>query len=124
MLPGKGGIMPKKILIIDDDPLIVKYLQAVFSDNGYATCMAGSTVAGLDVVRREKPDLITLDIQLPGEWGPRFYRKLRLDKELKNTPVIVISGIDGDHAIKDAIAFIQKPFDPEKLIGIVKNTIG
>ncbi len=116
--------MPKKILIVDDDPVIVKYLQAVFSDNGYATCTATSSMEGLEVVRREKPDLITLDIQLPGEWGPRFYRRLRQDKDLKDTPVIVISGMDGDHAIKDAITFVKKPFDPEKLIGIVKNTIG
>ena len=116
--------MPKKILIIEDDPVIVKYLQAVFSDNGYATCTAGSTTEGLDVVRKEKPDLITLDLQLPGEWGPRFYRKLRKDKEVKDIPVIVVSGIDGDHAIKDAVAFVRKPFDSEKLVGIVKNTIG
>jgi CheY-like chemotaxis protein len=116
--------MPKKILIIDDDPVIVKYLQAVFSDNGYATCSATSSMEGLDLVRREKPDLITLDIQMPGEWGPRFYRRLRQDKELRDTPVIVISGIDGDHAVKDAIAFVKKPFDPEQLVGIVKNTIG
>ncbi len=116
--------MAKKILIIDDDPVVVKYLQAVFSDNGYATCSAGSSMEGLDVVRQEKPDLITLDLQMPGEWGPRFYRKLRQDKQLRNIPVIVISGIDGDHAIKDAVAFVKKPFDPEKLVGIVKNTIG
>jgi CheY-like chemotaxis protein len=116
--------MPKKILIIDDDPVIVKYLKAVFSDNGYETCSASSSMEGIDVVRREKPDLITLDIQMPGEWGPRFYRKLRQDKDLRDTPIIVISGIDGDHAIKDALAFVKKPFDPEKLVGIVKNTIG
>ena len=116
--------MPKKIMIIDDDPTVVKYLQAVFSDNGYATCIAGSTMEGLEVVKKEKPDLITLDLQMPGEWGPRFYRKLRKDKDLRDTPIIVISGIDGDHAVKDAIAFIAKPFDPEQLIGIVKNTIG
>jgi CheY-like chemotaxis protein len=116
--------MPKKILIIDDDPIIVKYLQAIFSDNGYATCSASSSMEGLEVVRKEKPDLITLDLQMPGEWGPRFYRKLRKDKELKDIPVIVVSGIDGDHAIKDAIAFVAKPFDPEKIVGIVKNTIG
>lgn len=116
--------MPKKILIIDDDPVIVKYLEAVFSDNGYATCSASSSMEGLEVVKREKPDLITLDLQMPGEWGPRFYRKLRKDKEVRDTPVIVVSGIDGNHAVKDAIAFISKPFDPEKLIGIVKNTIG
>jgi len=116
--------MPKKILIIDDDPVVVKYLRAVFSDNGYETCSATSSMEGLEVVRREKPDLITLDLQMPGEWGPRFYRKLRQDKEFKNIPVIVVTGIDGDHAIKDAVAFVKKPFDPEKLVGIVKNTIG
>jgi CheY-like chemotaxis protein len=116
--------MPKKILIIDDDPVVVKYLQAIFSDNGYDSCTAGSSSEGLEVVRREKPDLICLDIQMPGEWGPRFYRKLRKDPQYKDIPVIVISGIDGDHAIKDAIEFIRKPFDPEKLIGIIKNTIG
>ena len=116
--------MPKKILIIDDDPIVVKYLEAVFSDNGYETSTASSTMEGLDVVKKEKPDLITLDLQMPGEWGPRFYRKLRKDKELREIPVIVVSGIDGDHAIKDAIAFVKKPFDPEKLVGIVKNTIG
>jgi CheY-like chemotaxis protein len=116
--------MPKKILIVDDDPVIVKYLQAVFSDNGYATCNASSSMEGLELVRREMPDLITLDIQMPGEWGPRFYRRLRQDKELREIPVVVISGIDGDHAVKDAVAFVKKPFDPEKLVGIVKNTIG
>jgi CheY-like chemotaxis protein len=107
--------MPKKILIIDDDPIVVKYLEAVFSDNGYETCSASSTMEGLEVIKQEKPDLITLDLQMPGEWGPRFYRKLRKDKDLRDTPVIVVSGIDGDHAIKDAIAFVKKPFDPEKL---------
>jgi CheY-like chemotaxis protein len=116
--------MPKKIMIVEDDPMTMRYLQAVFSDNGYATCAASNSTEALDLVIQEKPDLITLDLQLPDEWGPRFYRKLRKMKELKDIPIIVISGIDGDHAIKDAIAFIDKPFDPEKLIGIVKNTIG
>jgi CheY-like chemotaxis protein len=62
--------MPKKILIVDDDPIIVKYLQAIFSDNGYSTCVAGSSMEGLERVRLEKPDLITLDIQMPASGGP------------------------------------------------------
>lgn len=116
--------MTKKILIIDDDPVVVKYLKTLFDDNGYATCTATSSMEGLQLVRAEKPDLITLDLEMPGEWGPRFYRKLRQDKELRNIPILVISGIDGDHAIKDAVAFISKPFDPDKVLGIVKKTIG
>ena len=116
--------MAKKILIIDDDPVVVKYLENLFQDNGYETCSASSSMEGLELVRREKPDLISLDLEMPGEWGPRFYRKMRKDKQLRDTPIIVVSGIDGDHAIKDAVAFVAKPFDPDKLLGIVKRTIG
>ena len=116
--------MAKKILIIDDDPVVVKYLENLFQDNGYETCSASSSMEGLELVRRERPDLISLDLEMPGEWGPRFYRKLRMDKQLKETPIVVVSGIDGDHAIKDAVAFVAKPFDPDKLLGIVKRTIG
>ena len=58
----------KKILIIDDDPVILKYLMAVFSDNGYETCTANSSTEGLEVVKQEKPDLITLDSLSSGAW--------------------------------------------------------
>ena len=116
--------MPKRILIIEDDPITLRYLETLFRDNGYETITATSSVEGLELVRREMPDLISLDLQMPDEWGTRFYRKLRKDKELKDIPVIVVSGIDGDHAIKDAVAFVRKPFDPDKLIGIVRSTIG
>ncbi|MBW1803299.1 MAG: response regulator [Deltaproteobacteria bacterium] len=116
--------MAKKILIIDDDPLIVEYLEALFSDNGYETCSAANSMEGMEVLREERPDLITLDLQMPEEWGPRFYRKLRKDKALKDIPVIVVTGIDGTHAIKDAVGFVRKPFDPDKLLGMVRKTIG
>lgn len=116
--------MAKKILVVDDDPVIVKYLLNLFSDNGYETCSAAGGLEGLEVARNEKPDLITLDLEMPDQWGPRFYRNLTRDKALKEIPIIVISGIDGDHAIRTAVAFIRKPFDADRLLGIVKKTIG
>jgi len=116
--------MAKKILIIDDDPVVLQYLSTLLQDNGYETCKAGSSQLALEVAKKENPDLITLDLEMPGEWGSRFYRKLRKDKDLRDIPIIVISGIDGDHAVKDAVAFLAKPFDAEKLLGIVKKTIG
>ncbi len=115
--------MAKKILVIDDDPVIVKYLVTLFSDNGYETSSASAGVEGFDVVRREKPDLITLDLQMSEEWGPRFYRRLS-KSEFKDIPVIVISGISGQHAVRKAVAYVSKPFDPDKLLGIVRKTIG
>jgi CheY-like chemotaxis protein len=116
--------MTKKIMIIDDDPIIVKYLVTLFSDNGYETCSASDGVQAMEAVKTACPDLITLDLEMPQEWGSRFYRKLSKDEELKKIPVIVISGLAGQHAVKDAVAFVRKPFDPDKLLGIVKKTIG
>ena len=116
--------MAKKILVIDDDPVIVKYLVNLFADNGYDTCSAGGGLEALEVVRKERPDLITLDLEMPDQWGPRFYRSLMKEKDLKDTPVIVVSGIDGDHAIRKAVAFVRKPFDADRLLGIVMKTIG
>lgn len=116
--------MAKKILVVDDDPIIVNYLSNLFQDNGYEICTAPNGRQALDVALRERPDLITLDLEMPDQWGPRFYRKLTQNKVLRDTPVIVISGLDGDHAIRKAVAFVRKPFDAEKLLGIVKKTIG
>ncbi|NJB68484.1 DNA-binding response OmpR family regulator [Desulfobaculum xiamenense] len=117
--------MAKKILIIDDDPNIVSYLTDIFTDNGYETCTAGDGSEAMDVVLAEKPDLITLDLEMPNEWGPRFYRKLSQEPEYKRIPVIVISGLAGNkYAVPKAIASLTKPFNPDELISIVRQTIG
>ena len=117
--------MAKKILIIDDDPNVVTYLQDFFIDNGYETCSASDGPEALEVVKKEMPDLITLDLEMPEEWGPRFYRKLNQEEDCKNIPVIVISGLTGSkYAIQKAVASLKKPFDRDELLKIVKETLG
>ena len=114
----------KKILIVDDDPNIADYLTTLFEDNGYTAIAAQDVKEGLEVAKKELPDLITLDLEMPEEWGPRFYRKMSQDKKLKNIPVIVISGLSGgDHAVGKAVAFLNKPFDRDELLKIVKETL-
>ena len=85
--------MTKKILIVDDDPDIVSYLDATFKDAGYATCVAYHGEEALQKVKTEKPDLITLDMEMPVKGGTMFFVGLRKEKETKEIPVIVISGI-------------------------------
>ena len=117
--------MAKKIMIVDDDPIVVKYLKALFDDNGYETRVAYDGTEAEDIIQQTKPDLITLDLEMPKEWGPRFYRKIRKNKDFKDIPVIVISGLSNPkHAIKDAVAVIRKPFDEDKLLDLVKRTLG
>jgi DNA-binding response OmpR family regulator len=117
--------MSKKILIVDDDQDIRSYLSELFTDNGYETVMAEDGSVAEEIAEKEKPDLITLDLEMPGEWGPRFYRKLSQNDALKRVPVIVISGLNANkYAIPKAVATLTKPFDAEELIKIVKETIG
>ena len=117
--------MKKKIMIIDDDPDVVEYLTTVFQDNGYTVCSAREGETGVALAKREKPDLITLDLEMPGEWGPRVYRRLSREEALKNIPVIVISGLSGnEHAIQKAVASLTKPFDREELLGLVREILG
>lgn len=116
---------PKKIMVVDDDPEIVDYLVTVFRERGYDTCSATGGVEATETLLRENPDLITLDLEMPEEWGPRFYRRYARMPEYKHIPVIVISGLPGIHmAIPKAVATIPKPFDPEEVLRVVHQTIG
>jgi DNA-binding response OmpR family regulator len=113
----------KKILIVDDDPVITKYLDALFKDNGYETCIAIDCKNAFEVFETEKPDLITLDLEMPEEWGPRFFRKISKIKGF-DTPVIVISGLTGiKHSIPKAAAVFSKPFEAGDVIKQVKTIV-
>jgi len=116
---------PKKIMVVDDDPEIVDYLVTVFRERGYDTCSATGGVQATETLLRENPDLITLDLEMPEEWGPRFYRRYARMPEYKHIPVIVISGLPGIHmAIPKAVATIPKPFDPAEVLRVVEEAIG
>ncbi|MGL1864140.1 MAG: response regulator [Pseudodesulfovibrio sp.] len=116
--------MSRKILIIDDDPYIVKYLQDILQDDGFSTCTASNVEEAITLLKDEKPDLITLDLEMPNEWGPRFYRKMVQDPEYKDIPVIVVSGLSGIHlAIKNAVASFKKPFNPQELLAAIRKTL-
>ena len=117
--------MPKKILIIDDDPIVLKYLENLFTDNGYQIFKAANGIEGSHMVEEVRPDLITLDLEMPEQWGPRFYRRMIKNKKLKDIPVIVISGLTGSqYSVPKAVAHLNKPFEPEELLRLVREQIG
>ena len=117
--------MPKRILVIDDDPHTVKYLVTLFQDHGYGTLSAADGKEGAEILKEEIPDLITLDLDMSKEWGPKFYRRLMKDDRLKDIPVIVISGMPrAELAIKKAMATFRKPFDRDELMATIREVIG
>ncbi len=118
-------MLKKKILVIEDDLHIQQYLVSLLQDHGYDVYEAGDVQEGLVQTEKHRPDLITLDIEMPGDWGPRFYHHLSKIPGLKKTPVIVISGLPGHQcAVMNAAASLSKPFDRDELLDIIRDTIG
>lgn len=116
--------MSAKILIIDDEADIRSYLATLLADEGYETCTANDGYEGLEVARREKPDLISLDLMMPNNSGTDFYRKMSRDASLAATPVIVVSGIAGrELAVKRPAAVFDKPIDPDLFLAEVRKAL-
>ncbi len=117
--------MAKKILIVDDEEDIILFLDTLFKRAGFETITARNGVDALEVLKQEKPDLITLDLQMPKNTGTDFYRKMSRDKEFKDIPVVVISGLPGRHlAVPKPIAVFEKPIDRDRLLEVVQEAIG
>lgn len=116
--------MSKKILVIDDEPDVRTFLTTVLKKHGYETVTATDGVEGLKMLKQERPVLVTLDLQMPNNTGTDFYRRLVKDKELGQTPVIVISGLPGRHlAVSEPAAVFDKPIDPDAFIEAVERAL-
>jgi CheY-like chemotaxis protein len=117
--------MAKKILVIDDEEAVVKYMTTLFEDHGYEVTAATDGADALKMLDESVPDLITLDLQMDKVWGPQFYRKMSKNPALKDIPVIVVSGLARPElAIRKAVAVVGKPFDPDELVRIVREHVG
>lgn len=112
-----------KIMIVDDDPSFTRYLEVFFQEHGYETCAACDTVNGESLLHQEKPDLITLDLEMPRH-NSRFFHKILEGGEFGGIPVIVISGLHICYTIRKAVAHLEKPVNTKKLLTLVRQTIG
>jgi two-component system cell cycle response regulator DivK len=116
--------MAKTVLIIEDNELNLKLLNDILQAEGYSTVCFGNGEEALDAVRRAPPDLIMMDIRLPGMSGLDATRALKADLALKGIPVVAVTAyaMDGDEkAIRDAgcDGFLAKPFSIESLLAIL-----
>jgi len=117
--------MSKKILVVDDEADVRRFLTAVLQKRGYETVTAEDGRKAYEIAERERPDLIILDLQMPDQSGTDFYRRLMKHNELQNTPIIVVSGLAGRHlAVREPIAVFDKPIDPEEFGSTVDRALG
>ena len=121
--------MAKKIMIVDDEPEMVEMLEMRLKNEGYDVVTAASGEECLKKAGEEYPDLILLDVLLPGMSGLEVSKRLKENKLTKNIPIIMVTALIGNDAKakgmeKGAAYFISKPFDPEDLLSEIKTVVG
>lgn len=117
----KENTTSKKILIVDDEPDILEFLQYNLKKEGYTVVTAGDGKQALEVAASEKPDLIILDIMMPVLDGVEACRQLRTKKEFKETPIAFLTARDEDFSQITALDvggddYITKPIKPRVLL--------
>ena len=120
--------MAQKILVVDDEPEILRLVESQLRENQYETLSACNGKMGLEIAGREHPDLIILDVMMPVMGGLETLRTLKRTSETSSIPVIMLSGKIETSYIMDAQSFgasdyLPKPFQPENLVKSIKRHI-
>lgn len=119
----------KKILIVEDDKDMRRALNVRLRANNYDTAFASDAVEALSIAKKEQPDLVLLDLGLPGGDGFMVMDRMKDIASLSSLPVIVVSARDPEGNKTRALsagaeAFFQKPVDNEQLIAAIRRTLG
>jgi DNA-binding response OmpR family regulator len=113
-----------RILIVDDDLAILRLLEVNFRMNGFVVDTAGHGEEALAAASNATPDVVILDLMMPGMDGREIFRRLRAEPETAEVPVIFLSARGRDDALEGVEAmYIQKPFDTVELVETAKAMV-
>ena len=129
--------MGKKVLVVDDDPDIRLVNVTVVEQNGYIPLVAANGEEGLELIKKEIPDLVILDVLMPKQSGLRLYSILKSDKSLKDIPVVILSGIAkrtflrsqkaltefGGDQVPEPEIYLEKPVEAEELSEVINGIL-
>jgi CheY-like chemotaxis protein len=115
----------KTVLVVDDEPGLRAVVRAVLNDEGYTVLEAAHGGAMLELLARERADMVLLDVMMPGGDGREAYQELRTRADLPDVPVVMMSAAVRPDGLDPSIAaFLRKPFDLDHLLAIVAGLIG
>jgi DNA-binding response OmpR family regulator len=120
--------MAKKILIVDDEDFFIQPIKMLLERSGFEVTVAHDGMTGLVQARQVKPDLIMLDLMLPGMDGYQVCRLLKFDEQFKKIPIVIVSAKDTDRDRElgrrsGADYYMSKPINPQQLIALFNQLL-
>ena len=124
----------RHVLVIDDEPDISSYIASILEGSQYSVETANSAMEGERIIRDRRPDLILLDLMMPGRTGIQFFVRLKGNEETKDIPLIMVTGIkdklniDWQEIVSKLKArvpdgFVEKPIEPVHLMNVVEDVL-
>ena len=124
----------RRAVIIDDEPDLARYISSILADHDFDTKTANDARSGEDLVRETQPDLICIDLMMPGRSGVQLFSRLKGNEATRDIPLIMITGIKekmgidwanvaGGLSARRPDGFIEKPVDPVRLMRVVEDVL-
>ena len=115
----------KTILVVDDEPVLRVLVKEILQDEGYVVIDAADGQSMLELLQDVHPDLVLMDVMMPGVDGREAYQALRSRMDLPDLPVVMMSAAVQPSKLDPSIAaFLRKPFDLTELVDLVTHLIG
>ncbi len=125
--------MPKKILIVDDDPDLVNAVRMILESRKYKVAAAYGGIEGLQKAKTENPDLIVLDVMMPDKDGYAVCKELKADPELSQIPILLLTAVVSHIPTTrytqqmgletEADDYIDKPVEPDVLVERIETLL-
>jgi len=113
-----------KVLVVDDEPMVLRSTQTLLSALGYQTFAVGDARLVLDAIRKERPDVVLQDVRMPGLDVEALLERIREDPDLGHTPVVLFSASMDLYDLQgrvQAAGMLEKPFKPAEAVAAIEH---
>jgi CheY-like chemotaxis protein len=115
----------KRVLVVDDEIVLAQVIGEFLEDEGYSVLLAHGSRGVLQLLERERPDLVFLDVMMPDGDGRDIVKEMQSRPDLKDLPVVMMSaGVSLQKLNVGVRGFLRKPFDIVELLALVNDVIG
>jgi len=122
-----------RVAIVDDEEDITTFLRMALEDAGFAVCVTNEPAGAFELLHPFRPDLICLDLLMPGQTGASLYSEFHADPELSQVPVLILSGLDAREELSRILqrqglpapaGYFEKPINAPAFVDMVRSLIG
>ncbi len=124
----------KTAVVIDDEVDLTTFISSILEEHDFTVRTANDAVTGEELIRAQRPDIVLIDLMMPGRTGIQLFVRLRSDEQLQDLPLVMVTGIKEQLGIdwgeivdryksRQPDGFVEKPIDPDRLMAVVDGVL-